>query len=113
MNASDQIAVSFYDTLTGVDEHTVSLLNEKLEEIRQQAQFKLAAMVQEIERKNEQIGKFKSLAPELYSLAQYDIEEIIKSLPVICDDIDLLWKLLHDNFGENCFTSNIVRKFPA
>ena len=55
MNASEQISVSFYDTLTGVDEYTVSLLNEKLEEIKQQAQFKLAIMVQEIERKDEQI----------------------------------------------------------
>ena len=59
MNANEQISVSFYDTLAGVDEHTVGLLNEKLEEIKQQAQFKLAIMVKEMERKDEQIHKFE------------------------------------------------------
>ena len=63
------MSISFYDTLTGVDEYTVNMLNEKLEEVKQQAQHKLAIMVQEVERKEEQILKYKELAPELYSLA--------------------------------------------
>ena len=49
----------------------------------------------------------------MYSLAQFDVEEIVKNLPVICDDMDKLWNLLHEVYGEDCFTSNIVRKFPA
>ena len=44
---------SYYDTLSGLDEHTVGMLNEKLEEIKQQAQHKLAIMVKEVERKEE------------------------------------------------------------
>lgn len=55
LNLDNQVSVTFYDTLTGVDEETVKMLNEKLEEVKQQAQFKLAAMVQEVERKEEQI----------------------------------------------------------
>ena len=55
LNLDNQVSVTFYDTLTGVDEETVKMLNEKLEEVKQQAQFKLAAMVQEVERKAEQI----------------------------------------------------------
>ena len=51
-------------------------------------------MVQENERCHETIQRYKLLAPELYSLAQYDIEEIVKNLPIICEDIDKLWKLL-------------------
>ena len=89
------------------------MLNEKLEEIKQQAQHKLAIMVQEVERKEEQIQRYKDLAPENYSLAQYDVEEIVKNMPVICDDIDKLWNLLLGEYGEDCFTSNIVKKFPA
>ena len=60
-----------------------------------------------------QINKYNKLAPELYSLAQYDVEEIVKNLPVICDDTDILWDMLLETFGEECFTPNIVRKFPA
>ena len=55
LNLDNQVSVTFYDTLTGVDEETVKILNEKLEEVKQQAQFKLAAMVQEVERKEEKI----------------------------------------------------------
>lgn len=88
LNANNQVSVSFYDTLTGVDDYIVSMMNEKLEEVRQQAQLKLAIMVQELERKEEQIQRYKHLAPELYSLAQYDLEEIVKNLPVITEDID-------------------------
>lgn len=113
LNLDNQVSVTFYDTLTGVDEETVKMLNEKLEEVKQQAQFKLAAMVQEVERKEEQIQRYKALAPEMYSLAQFDVEEIVKNLPVICDDMDKLWNLFHEVYGEDCFTSNIVRKFPA
>ena len=51
-------------------------------------------MVRENERCLETILKYKQLAPELYSLAQYSVEEIVKNLPIICDDIDLLWTLL-------------------
>ena len=70
-------------------------------------------MVLEMERKEEKIYQYKKLAPELYSLAQYSVEEIVKNMPVICDDIDKIWELLHETYGEDCFTSNIVRKFPA
>lgn len=49
----------------------------------------------------------------MYSLAQYDVEEIVKNLPIICEDIDRLWHLLLQVYGDDCFTPNIVRKFPA
>ena len=49
----------------------------------------------------------------MYSLAQYDVEEIIQNLPIVCDDMDKLWNLLLETYGDDCFTSNIVRKFPA
>ena len=47
------IQISFYDTLEGVDEDIIVRLNEKIEEIRQQAQQKLATMVIENEKKDE------------------------------------------------------------
>jgi len=49
----------------------------------------------------------------MYSLAQYEVEEIVRNLPIVCDDIDKLWNLLLVAFGDDCFTPNIVRKFPA
>ena len=57
--------------------------------------------------------RYKQLAPELYSLAQYEIEEVIRNMPVVSDDIDKIWTLLLEAYGEDCFTPNIVRKFPA
>lgn len=59
-----------------------------------------------------QIHSYKQLAPELYSLAQYSIEEIIEHMPVISTDMDQIWNLMLATFGENCFTSNIIRRFP-
>ena len=47
------VQISFYDTLEGVDDGIRIRLNEKIEEIRQQAQQKLATMVIENEKKEE------------------------------------------------------------
>lgn len=96
-----------------MDEESIELLNYKLEDLRQQAHEKIATLIQENERKETQIHRYKTLAPEMYSLAQYEVEEIVRNLPVVCDDIDKLWNLLLVAFGEDCFTPNIVRKFPA
>ena len=70
-------------------------------------------MIRENERNQEQIYKYKKMAPELYSLIQYELEEIVRNLPALTDDIDTLWRLLLEVFGEDCFTPCIVRKFPA
>ena len=53
LNAETKIQVTFYDSLSGLDAQTLELVNEKIEEVRQQAQQKLAYMVQDIERKND------------------------------------------------------------
>ena len=34
-------------------------------------------------------------------------------MPYITDDLDIVWALLLDTYGDECFTPNIVKKFPA
>ena len=34
-------------------------------------------------------------------------------MPIISKDMDKLWNLLLDAYGDDCFTPQIVRKFPA
>ena len=70
-------------------------------------------MVVENENKDARILTYQQLAPELYSLAQYELEEIINALPILCSDTDLIWDLLLKVYGEDCFNPNIVKKFPA
>ena len=71
-----------------------NLLNTRLEEVREDCHFKIAELIKENENKEHQIYAYKNLAPELYSLAQYTIEEIIKNMPYVSDDIDTIWALL-------------------
>lgn len=81
--------------------------------MREDYHRKIAQLIKENEHKDYQIFAFKNLQPELYSLTQYRIEEIIENLPYVCKDMDVIWKLLLETFGSECFTPNIVRKFPA
>ena len=88
-------------------------MNQKLDEVVEDCHHKLANLIKENEKKDLQIQKYQMLSPDQYGLAEYTIEEICKQLPVICEDLDLLWGLLLENYGPECFTPNIVRKFPA
>ena len=113
LNEENMINVCFFDQLSGVDEEIRNLLNQRLDEVREECHQKIAALVVENEQKDHKIHAYQNLAPELYSIAQYEIHEIISSMPLVCSDIDQIWKLLLQTFGDDCFTPNIVKKFPA
>lgn len=113
LNPETMIQFSYFDQLCGLDEDVRQLLNEKLDEVVEDCHSKIASLIREIEKKDNQIYRYQLLSPDNYTLAQYEIHEIIQNLPTICDDLDLLWNLILDTFGPECFTPNIVRKFPA
>ena len=52
------------------------------------------------------------MAPEHYGILSYDIEDILKLLPRMCKDLNLLWDSLLENYGQECFTPMIAAKFP-
>ena len=69
-------------------------------------------MVKQNEKSAEKIKQYKDLSPEHYGILSYDIEDLIKLLPKLCKDLNLLWELLLENYGQECFTPMIAAKYP-
>jgi len=109
----DQITVSFFDSLLGVDDETMAIINRRLDEVKVEANLKVAGLVkhcEELERKNR---AYAQVDKGTRGILQYRLSDIVKSLPHICQDPQDLWDLLLETFGGDVFTPMIVRKFPA
>ena len=46
LEPKDMISVQFYDSLAGLDKETLEIVMQKINEVKEMAQFKLASMVQ-------------------------------------------------------------------
>ena len=112
LNEEYMCKIIFFDAMSGLDEDIRKMLNERLEEVTEDCNQKVAQLVSENERHVKEVQALRKLAPEMYSLAQYEAHEIIRNLPIVCEDIDLIWELLHEAYGEDCFTPCILKKFP-
>ena len=45
LEPKDMISVQFYDSLAGIDKETLEIVMQKINEVKESAQFKLASMV--------------------------------------------------------------------
>ena len=45
LESKDMINVQFYDSLAGIDKETLEIVMQKINEVKESAQFKLASMV--------------------------------------------------------------------
>ena len=99
MGKDEIIPVQFYDSLSGLDPETMEIVKQKIAEVKEMAQLKISAMIEQNEKNTEKINKYKELAPEDYTLLEYEIEDLIKMMPKLCKDVNLLWGLLLSTYG--------------
>jgi len=59
LTAADFIQVSFFNELTGLEDEVRQMLEHKLDQVKEQAHEKIASLIQENERKETQIAKYK------------------------------------------------------
>ena len=112
LEPKDMISVQFYDSLSGLDKETLEIVMQKINEVKEMAQFKLASMVKMNMDNVEKIQQYREMAPDDYGLLQYSIEEIMEKMPRLCKDVQKVWDLLHTAYGKECFTPMIIKKFP-
>jgi len=86
LNKEDRINVSFFNELTGLDEITTKIVNAKIEDIKDQAENKLAQLMIMHDLINQKLNAYNKMIPKNYSLIDMNIVDVIQSFPHICDD---------------------------
>ena len=97
------IPVEIFDSLQGLDESVLKLVNEKVEQIKGIYQERCRLNLRQMELLNRKITYFNKLSPNAYGIINLTLHEIFESLAIIETDSGKIWKCLNDAYGKDFF----------
>jgi len=105
------IPVDFFDSLKGLDESILNLVNDKIAQIKTIYQERSRMNLRYQESLLRKITYFNKLSPNAYGIVNLTLQEIFESLAVIETDCHRLWKHFNDAYGADFFLAPVERQY--
>ncbi len=105
------IPVDFFDSLRGLDESILKLVNDKIAQIKTIYQERSRMNLRYQESLIRKINYFNKLSPNAYGIVNLSLQEICDSLTVVETDCHRLWKQLNNSYGGDFFLAPVERQY--
>ena len=105
------ITVDFFDSLNGLDESILNLVNDKIAQIKTIYQERSRMNLRYQESLIRKINYFNKLSPNAYGIVNLSLQEICESLAVIETDCHRLWKYMNNAYGSDFFLAPVERQY--
>ena len=83
LRKSDEIQVTLFDSLAGLNAETTHIVNEKITDIKDQSNYKIMKLAQNCDKLQEKLFSYNKTDKNLRAILSYSITEIMKVLPVL------------------------------
>lgn len=97
---SEKVHVNLFDQLLGIDNETLKIVNDKIGEVKDQAENKISRIKVVAEAMQEKVNAYRQLDPKQHVLMEFKIEDIIKAIPKIKPNFSDVFHLIVQAYGE-------------
>lgn len=80
---NEKVSVSLFNALEGIDNETLKIVNDKIVEVKDQAENKITKIKLAAEEMQDKINAYRKLDSKLHMLMEFDVRDIINALPKI------------------------------
>ena len=109
----DEISVSLFNTLQGIDKDTLKIVNEKISDVKEQSQNKILKLAQALDELQIKLSKYEKLDSSLHALLNLKIEDLFNTLPQIQSDIEIVFPLFVQAYNESALLPIIQREYGS
>jgi len=83
LTTNEKVSVSLFNALEGIDNETLKIVNDKIVEVKDQAENKITKIKIAAEEMQDKINAYRKLDSKLHMLMEFDVRDIINALPKI------------------------------
>lgn len=107
----ERIDVKYFDELEGLDDTTITILNEKIKYAKELFESRIEDHIKYQKKLMIDLARYKALTPDSYGFMNYTLEEVFQNVRIIEKNAELIWKTMKTVFGKTFFIAQVQEEY--